>query len=195
MRRDCIVSTLSSSSLKETQTEDVHLEFHLPQETLFALSFRPCCYLYLVRSTEGKTNTSLMVLMTVNRYILYHIVSPPQSRVWIIHGCQALYYWCSTLTEILMKLILLTVKPRSQRREKLTGSLVVFQRVLFDLLNFHTFYRSYWLSSPCCFDLLFRLLFCFSSLWICRGVCGTLGTVHFTSIQLIRVGCHMWVSF
>lgn len=44
----------------------------------------------------------------------YNIVSPPPSTVWIIHGCQALCYWCGTLTGIRMKLIFAdskTTKP------------------------------------------------------------------------------------
>lgn len=80
-------------------------------------------------------------------YFLPQCQQPPvkiQHTSWIIHSWQVLL---STLPRIVMKPIVLTVKPRRRPGEEADWCLGGFPKVLFDRTNFHTLSHSYWLSS------------------------------------------------
>lgn len=155
-----------SFSLMETSNVAVHLEFKLPQETLY--SRLQASSLFMPPEVCWRQNkhifSTFTVLMTTNKYMTNITVSHPlwkiQSTAWIIHSCQVLLMFyikfnCYKADSAGSKT---TKAERNEAlgKNKLTCVLVVFQRCSLIWKDFHTFFHSHWRSS--CILLLWSIV-------------------------------------
>lgn len=139
--------------------------------------------------------STFTVLMATDKCVFYHAVSSPQ---WNSKPQRELFIaarrcWWTTLTEVVMKQILLTVKPRRQMEEEADWCLGGFPKVLFDPWKL-SHLRSLPLTRPLfsSFDPLLDSTRCVSSVWICRDVCGPLwGLGIYRFVVYVLCG---WVS-